>query len=57
MVWTEPSLTEMAISHRLQGFAVVTLDLEALLKDGLELEKTTKLNNANINFSLTYLRL
>ena len=39
MVWTEPSLTEMAIYHRLEGFAVVTLDLVALPKDGLKLEK------------------
>ena len=37
MVWTEPSLTEMAIYH--YRFAVVTLDLVALPKDGLELKK------------------
>ena len=55
MVWTEPLLTERTIYHRLEGFAVVTLDLVALPKDGLKLEKKTKLNKPNINFSLTYL--
>ena len=39
MVWTEPLLTEMTIYHRWEGFAVVTLDLVALPKDGLKLEK------------------
>ena len=39
MVWTEPLFTEMTIYHRLEGFAVVTLDLVALPKDGLKLKK------------------